>query len=98
MICWIAVQTRSDNEIQIILMRHAHFANFVSIVGAVVATEIYATAVELGAEGVELLADHAEDLMKGTVELLEEHIPEKLDEVKGAFNEFIKDAKLSFNL
>ena len=74
------------------------FATFVSTVGAVVAKEIYATAVELGAEGVELLADHAEDLMKGTVELLEEHIPEKLDEVKGSFNEFIKDAKFSFDL
>ena len=68
------------------------------VVGAVVATEIYATAVELGAEGAEFLADNAEGLMKDTVALFEEHIPEKLDEVKGAFNEFIKDANLPFNL
>ncbi len=68
------------------------------VVGAVVATEIYATAVEIGAEGVDMLADHAEGLMKETVKLFEETIPEKAGEVKDAFNDFIDEFKLLFNL
>ena len=68
------------------------------VVGAVVATEIYATAVEIGAEGVEYLAEKAEGLMQDTVELFEEHIPEKLDEIKDAFNEFIDEFKLPFSI
>lgn len=68
------------------------------VVGAVVATEIYATAVELGTEGVEYLAEKAEGLMQETVELFEEHIPEKLEEVKDAFNDFIDEFKLPFKI
>ena len=68
------------------------------VVGAVVATEVYATAVELVAEGVEILAEQAESLMQGTVELFEETIPEKAAEVKEAFNDFIDEFKLPFNL
>lgn len=68
------------------------------VVGAVVATEIYATAVEIGTEGVEYLAEKAEGLMQDTVELFEEHIPEKLEEVKEAFNDFIDEFKLPFSI
>lgn len=68
------------------------------VVGAVVATEVYATAVELGAEGVDILAEQAESLMQGTVELFEETIPEKAAEVKDAFNDFISEFDLPFNL
>jgi len=68
------------------------------VVGAAVATEIYATAVEIGAEGVEFLAEQAEGLMQDTVELFEEHIPEKVEEVKSAFNEYIEECNLPFRV
>lgn len=68
------------------------------VVGAVVATEIYATAVEIGAEGAEFLAEQAKGFMQDTVELFEEHVPEKFEEVKDSFTNFIKDLNLPFNL
>ena len=68
------------------------------VVGAVLATEVYATAVELGMQGAEFIAVRAEGLMKDTVELFEEHVPEKLNEVKAAFNDFIEEFDLPFNL
>ena len=68
------------------------------IVGAAVASEVYATAVELGAEGVEFLAEQAEGLMQGTIDLFEEHIPNKLDEAKEAFSNYIEEFDLPFGL
>ena len=68
------------------------------VVGAAVASELYATAVELGAEGVDYLADKAEGLMQQTVELVEENIPEKLGEVKDAFNDYINQFDLPFHV
>lgn len=68
------------------------------IVGAAVASEAYATAVELGAEGVEFLAEQAENLMQGTVDLFTEHIPDKLGDAKDAFCDFIGEFDLPFSL
>lgn len=68
------------------------------VVGAVVASEVYATAVEVGADGAEFVAEKAQALAKETVELFEEHIPDKLDDVKNAFNDFFKDTKLPFGI
>lgn len=68
------------------------------VVGAAVASEVYATAVELGADGVDKLAEHAEGLMKNTIELVEQNIPEKLSEVKSAFNDYIGEFNLPFCL
>lgn len=68
------------------------------VVGAVVATEIYATAVEVGAECVEMIAEHAENLMKGTVELIQEVIPEKVGEVTEAIGNYIQEFELPFRL
>lgn len=68
------------------------------VVGAAIASEAYATAVELGMQGAEFIAERAEGLMKDTVELFENHVPEKLDEVKVAFNEYITEFDLPFNL
>ena len=68
------------------------------VVGAAVASELYATAVELGAESVDLLAEKAENLMQNTVELVEQNVPEKLNEVKAAFSEYIEKFDLPFNL
>lgn len=69
-----------------------------SVVGAAVASEAYATVVELGTEGAEYLAEKAEALMQSTVEIIEENLPEKLEEVKDAFNDFIDEFDLPFNL
>ena len=68
------------------------------VVGAAVASEMYATAVEVGAEGVEFLAQKAEGLMQSTVELVEQNVPEKLNEVKGAFGEYINKFNLPFSI
>lgn len=67
------------------------------VVGTVVISEAYVTAVELGTEGAECLAEKAETLAKDTVELVKENIPEKVDEVRDAFNEFAKDCNLPFS-
>lgn len=68
------------------------------VVGAAVASEVYATAVELGADGIDKLAEHVESLMKDTIELVEHNIPEKAAEVKLAFSEYIDEFKLPFCL
>ena len=68
------------------------------VVGAAVASEAYATAVELGAEGVEFLAEQAENLMNGTLDLFQEHIPDKWDEAKDAFSSYIEVFNLPFGL
>ena len=69
-----------------------------SVVGAAVTSEVYATAVEAGAEAVEYLAEKAEGFMQDTVEFFEEHVPEKLEEAKTALNNFIGKCKLPFKL
>lgn len=66
------------------------------VVGTVVASEAYATAVEAGTEGAKFLAEKAETLAKDTVELVKENVPEKIDEVKSAFNDFAKSCGLPF--
>ena len=68
------------------------------MVGAVVASEVYATAVEIGAAGAEIVAQRAEKIMQDTVEIFEKNIPEKLTEVKTAFNDFITEFKLPFQI
>ena len=68
------------------------------VVGAAVTSEVYATAVEVGAEGVEVLADKAQSLMQDTVKLVEDYAPESLAEVKDAFSDFISSNKLPFQL
>lgn len=68
------------------------------VVGTVVASEAYATAVEMGTEGAKFLAEKTETLAKDTVELVKENLPEKLDEVKTAFNDFAKSCNLPFSV
>lgn len=68
------------------------------VVGTVVASEAYATAVEKGTEGAKFLAEKVETLAKDTVELVKENLPEKLDEVKSAFNDFAKSCDLPFSV
>ncbi len=68
------------------------------VVGCAVASEIYASAIEVGAEGTEILSAQAENLAKGTVELFEEHIPEKVTDIKSAFNNFFNKNDISIVL
>ena len=68
------------------------------VVGTVVASEAYVTAVEVGTEGAKFLAEKAESLTKDTVELVKENMPEKLNEVQSAFNDFAKSCNLSFRV
>ena len=44
------------------------------------------------------MAEKAETLAKDTVELVKENIPEKVDEVKAAFNDFSRNCNLPFSV
>ena len=68
------------------------------VVGCVVASEVYETAVELGAEGVEFIAEKAEVLAKETTDFFENEMPDKLDDVKNAFNDFFQSNNLPFSV
>lgn len=68
------------------------------VVGTVVASEAYVTAVEAGTEGAKFLAEKTETLAKDTLELVKENVPEKVDEVKSAFNDFAKSCNLPFSV
>ena len=58
------------------------------IVGCMVAAEVYATAVELGSEGVEALADVVETYAQTTIEQVREIAPDQVDNLREAFNLF----------
>lgn len=68
------------------------------VIGTVVVSEAYATAVEVGTEGAKFLAEKAETLAQDTVELVKDNMPEKLDEVQSAFNDFVKSCNLPFSI
>ena len=67
------------------------------VVGCVIATEAYATAVEYGTEGAEILADRAQELANNVIDCVAENVPEVLDDVRIAFDEFSKNTKLSLS-
>ena len=68
------------------------------VVGCAVATEVYETAVKLGAEGVQALSNKAEEFANATVDLVRENIPDKLEDVKAAFNDFAENCNLPFSV
>lgn len=68
------------------------------MVGCVVASEAYATAVEAGCEGAQILADKAEQLAQNTIDSVKEAMPEKAAEVADAFNDFISSNKLPISI
>lgn len=67
------------------------------VIGCAVASELYEVAVKAGEQGVELIAEQMNKLKDGTIELVAEYMPEKLDEVTAAFHTFFeeKNAMLS---
>ena len=62
------------------------------------ATEAYETAVELGAEGAEVLAQKANEFAQATIDAVSEAVPEKLEEVTCAFKDFASSVKLPFHI
>lgn len=68
------------------------------VVGCVVATEAYETAVELGTERAEVLAQKANELAQVTIDAVSEAVPEKLEEVTSAFKDYASSVKLPFNI
>ena len=68
------------------------------VVGCVVATEAYETAVELGAEGAEVLAQKANEFAQATIDAVAEAVPEKLEDVTSAFKDFASSVKLPFHI
>lgn len=64
-------------------------AGFVaSMVGCALASEVYATAVEHGGEGAEIMAAKAQELASNTVEMAKTEIPEKVDFIRETINGF----------
>ena len=51
---------------------------------------------EIGSEGAELLAEKANEFASVAVDIVAETVPEKLAEVKDAFQEFATSVKLPF--
>lgn len=67
-------------------------------VGCALAVEAYHTAVELGAEGAEIIAEKAQELASNVVDTVSEVVPEALSDVKNAFAEFASNVNLPFSL
>lgn len=68
------------------------------VVGCVVASEMYATAVEFGSEHVEQIADKAQEFADSTIEVVKEVVPEQLENVKSAFNDFASSINLPIHV
>ena len=66
------------------------------VVGTVVASEVYARAVELGSEYAPIVGQRVEEIVNDTIDLVKENVPEKIDEVRLAFNDFAKSCELPF--
>lgn len=68
------------------------------VVGCALASEAYSSAVEMGAEGIEVLSGQVDRFAGLTMELVSETAPEKLGEVRQALNEFFAENRLPFEV
>lgn len=68
------------------------------LVGCAVTSEVYKTAVEAGAENAEKIGKKAQEFADSTVKKVAKAVPEKLDDVKGAFNDFAGSVKLPIHV
>lgn len=64
------------------------------MVGCVVATEAYETAIELGSEAVEVLADKATEYAHKTIDAVKDAPSEVISTVKDSFNNFFSKTRL----
>ena len=63
------------------------------IIGCVIATEIYETAIELGTQSADIiLVQKATQFADVTIKSVKEYVPEKMDTVKDAFNDFFSSS------
>lgn len=67
------------------------------MVGCALSTETYKLAVAHGAEGAEKLGNKAKDIANATIEYAQENIPEKVADIKTAFNSFAAQNNLPFS-
>ena len=68
------------------------------MVGYAVATEAYATAVEIGTENADVIAETAEKYANQTIEIAQEVIPDGVDTLKGSMADFGSKANLPFSI
>ena len=68
------------------------------LVGCAISTEAYAAAVDAGSEFAIASAEQVEQFVRETIVYVEEYAPEKLNDVKLAFDEFIQENHLPFQL
>ena len=62
-----------------------------SMVGCAIASEAYATAVELGGEGAEVMAAKAQEMASKTVEIAKAEVPEKVGFIRESINTFASE-------
>ena len=68
------------------------------MVGCAVSSGAYKTAVELGGQGAEILADKSKEFAQNTIDLVSKNMPEKVNDIKSAFNEFATKNNLPFSV
>lgn len=68
------------------------------MVGYAVTTGAYASAVELGSEGAEILADKAQEFAKNTLDSVKEVLPDRVEDVRTSINQLAGKAHLPFHL
>ena len=68
------------------------------VVGCAVLSEVYATAMEYGADHVEQIADKVKEFANKTVELAGKEIPDKVDSIKLALNEYANENHIAFKV
>ena len=68
------------------------------VVGCALASEAYATAVELGSDGVDRLGELVGDMASVTMEAAAEYVPDQLENVRGALNTFFEENSLPFGV
>lgn len=68
------------------------------IIGCVIASEIYSTAIEAGSKDTGLIAKQIEKLAQGTIKIVKETIPDKVDEVKLAFDEYFAENNVPISI
>ena len=68
------------------------------MVGCAIASEAYATAVEFGTENAGLLAEKAKSAAEGTIQLVKENAPERVDDVRNAVNKYAAKFNLPFSV
>lgn len=68
------------------------------MVGTAIASEAYKTAVELGSDGVDVLANKAQEVASNTIEKAKTAIPDKVEDLKSVINNFAKSNSIPIHV